>query len=108
MLKVSIREDAESIEFTLSGRLAGLWVKEFERAWGETAPRLGNKTLKFNLCELTYSDSDGKRVLTTIYAQTKAELIAGSLWSQHLADEIKTSNNNRNGNGTKGVGHGIA
>lgn len=108
MLKVSIHENEVSIEFVLSGRLAGPWVTELERAWGETAPRLGNKTLKFNLRELTYSDSDGKRILTTIYAQTKAELIAGSLWSQHLADEIKASNNNQNGNGTKGAGNGIA
>lgn len=108
MLKVSIHENAESIEFVLSGRLAGPWVKEFERAWSETASRLGNKTLKFNLRELTYSDSDGKRVLTTIYAQTKAELIAGSLWSQHLADEIKANQDNRNGKGTKGVANGIA
>ncbi len=91
MLKVSIHENAETIEFVLSGRLAGLWVKELERAWSETAPRLGKKSLKFDLRELTYSDSDGKRVLTTIYAQTKAELIAGSLWSQHLADEIKAN-----------------
>ena len=108
MLKVSIHENAESIEFVLSGRLAGLWVKELERAWGETAPRLGNKTLKFNLRELTYSDSDGKRVLTTIYAQTKAELIAGSLWSQHLANEIRANKTTGTEMGQKGVGHGIA
>jgi hypothetical protein len=108
VLKISINENAESIGFTLSGRLAGPWVKELDRAWSETAPRLGKKTLRFDLRELTYSDFDGKRVLSTIYAQTKAELIAGSLWSQHLAEEIRASKGNENGTGTKGVGHGIA
>ncbi|MFZ0395417.1 MAG: hypothetical protein WCF17_01620 [Terracidiphilus sp.] len=108
MLKISIHENTESIGFTLSGRLAGPWVNELDRAWSETAPRLGKKTLKFDLRDLTYSDSEGKRVLSRIYAQTKAELIAGPLWSQHLANEIKASNDNRNGNGTKGVAHGIS
>lgn len=108
MLKISINENAESIGFTLAGRLAGPWVKELDRAWSETAPRLGSKTLRFDLRDLTYSDLDGKRVLRAIYAQTKAELIAGSLWTQHLADEIREGNENWNGNGTKGVAHGIA
>ena len=106
VLKISIHENAESIGFTLAGRLAGPWVDELDRAWNETAPRLGSKTLKVDLRDLTYSDAGGKRVLRAIYEQTKAELIAGSLWTQHLADEIRAGS--ENGNGTKGVAHGIA
>lgn len=94
MLKISIRESAQAIEFTLSGRLVGPWVAELERAWGETAPRLGSRTLKFDLRDLTYSDSAGKHMLRRIYKQTKAVLIAGTLWSQHLADEITKTNTN--------------
>lgn len=108
MLKISINENAEAIEFTLSGRLAGPWVDELSRAWSETARRLDKKKVQFNLRELTYSDSDGKRILSTIYAQTHAELIAGSLWSQHLAEEIRANKTNRNGKETKGVAHGNA
>jgi len=108
VLKISINENAEAVGFTLSGRLAGAWVRELDRAWSETAPRLGGRTLKFDLRDLTYSDQEGKRALSAIYAQTNAELIAGSLWSEHLANEIRANLDNRNGNVTKGVAHGIA
>jgi hypothetical protein len=73
-------------------------VDELNRAWSETAPRLGGRTVQFDLRDLTYSDAAGNRVLRTIYAQTKAELIASSQWSQHLASEIR----NENGNGKSG------
>ena len=104
MLKISIHENEQAIEFTLSGRLAGPWVEELDRAWSETAPRLGNRTVQFDLRDLTYSDIAGKRVLRSIYAQTKAELIAGTLGSRQLAKEIKETNSN----GMKGVAHGTA
>lgn len=104
MLKISIHEDEQAIAFTLSGRLAGPWVEELKRAWRETAPRLGSRALQFDLRDLTYSDIAGKQALRTIYGQTNAELIADTLWSQHLADEIKSQNLN----GMKGVANGIA
>jgi hypothetical protein len=103
MLKISIHEDEQAIEFTLSGRLAGPWVGELDRAWSETAPRIGNRTVQLDLRDLTYSDAAGKRILRVIYAQTKAVLIAGTLGSQQLAKEIKETSN-----ATKGVAHGIA
>lgn len=105
MLKISIHEDEQAVAFTLSGRLAGPWVEELKRAWGETAPRLGSRTLKFDLRELTYTDSAGKGMLRSIYEQTKAVLIAGTLWSEHLADEI-TGNANWNRKVTEGVENG--
>lgn len=102
MLKISIHENEQAIEVKLSGRLAGPWVGELDRAWAETALRLGNRTVQVDLRDLTYSDAAGKRVLRAIYAQTKAVLIAGTLGSQQLAKEIKEINS------SKGVAHGIA
>lgn len=108
MLKITIREDEQAVGFTLSGRLAGPWVDELKRAWSETAPRLGSRALQLDLRELTYSDATGKRTLRAIYTQTKAEMIAGTLSSQHLADEITNANANGNVKGTKGAANGNA
>jgi len=108
VLKISIHEDEQKVAFTLSGRLAGPWVEELDRAWSETAPRLRNRKLQFDLRDLTYSDAAGKRTLRAIYANRKAELIAGSLWSQHLADEISNPNANENSKRTREATNGLA
>jgi anti-anti-sigma regulatory factor len=91
MLRISIHEDDRSIGFKLMGRLAGPWVAELNRAWLETAARLEGRTLKLDLRDLTYSDSDGKRALKDIFTRTGAELITSSFWSEHLANEIKSN-----------------
>lgn len=104
MLKISIHEDKQAVEFTLSGRLAGPWVEELSRTWSETAPRLGSRVVQFDLRDLTYSDPAGKQLLRGIYAQARVQLLAGSLWTQHLADEIT----NGNANGKRGVANGHA
>ncbi len=91
MLRISIQEDEQTIGFTLAGRLAGPWVAELDRAWRETAGRLDGKKLSLDLRDLTYSDSEGKRSLRQIFASTGAELVTSSIWSQHLANEIRSN-----------------
>ncbi len=102
MLRITIDESNEAMGFTLAGRLAGPWVEELNRVWSETTPRLEGKKVQLDLRDVTYSDAAGRQVLRAIYAQTRAELIAESQWSQHLANEI------RNSNGTMEVGHANA
>jgi hypothetical protein len=94
VLRIFIQEDDKSIGFTLVGRLAGPWVAELEKAWNEVSTRLDGKKLSLDLRDLTYSDDNGKKVLREMFARAKAELITGSDWSHHLADEIKDVNRN--------------
>ena len=91
MLRITIHEDEEAIGMTLEGRIAGPWVAELSRAWAETAPRLGEKKLSLDLRNVTYSDAGGTQALKEIYVQTHAELIAGTLWAEYLAEEISKS-----------------
>jgi hypothetical protein len=77
-LRITVHERESSIEVILEGRLAGPWVAELSKAWGETVPRLGNKTLVLNLRDLTYSNDQGKHVLRQIVAQTNAEVLASN------------------------------
>jgi hypothetical protein len=72
----------------LEGRVAGPWASELDRVWLETAPRLASKKLIIDLLNVTYADATGKRVLSTIYAQTQATFITNTPWAQFLAEEV--------------------
>ena len=73
---------------TLEGRIAGPWAVELERVWLEAAPRLGSTKLSIDLRDVTFADASGKKVLKDIFSQTGAEIVAGTLWGQFLAEEI--------------------
>ena len=82
------------MKLTLEGRLAGPWVAELDKAWRETAPRLGTKTLLLNLHDLTFSDEEGKQVLREIVAQTNADILSSTPLTKYLAQEISTPKTN--------------
>ena len=74
---------------TLEGRVAGPWVAELSRAWVETAPQLNSRQLVIDLRNVTYADTAGTDALKKIYAQSHAKLLAGSPWTEYLANEIR-------------------
>ncbi len=88
MLRISIQESEQAMEFKLEGRIAGPWAAEFGRVWVETAPRLASRKLVLNLSSVTYADASGTQLLSEIYAQTRADLIAGTVWTESLAEQI--------------------
>jgi ABC-type transporter Mla MlaB component len=91
MLRISINEGTEAVEMKLEGRVAGLWAAEVGRVWVETAPRLAGRTLVLDLRNVIYADSGGTALLSEIYSQTKAKLVADTVWAQSLADQIMRS-----------------
>jgi len=93
-LRITVHEQESLIKLTLEGRLAGPWVAELCRAWRETAPRLGSKTLLLNLRGLTFSDEEGKQVLRDIVLQTNAEISSGTPFTKFLAQELSTPKTN--------------
>jgi ABC-type transporter Mla MlaB component len=88
LLRITTQESESSLELTLEGRLAGPWVEELSRAWTELAPRLDQRKLSLDLRNVTYADVAGKAVLRAIVAESKAEIVASSPWTQYLAEEI--------------------
>ncbi len=72
----------------LEGRVAGLWAAEVGRVWVDIAPRLAGRKLVLDLRNVIYADSGGTALLSEIYSQTKAELLADTLWAQSLAEQI--------------------
>lgn len=88
MLRISIEETVEALEMKLEGRIAGPWAAELGRVWVETAPRLASRKLVLDLSSVTYADAGGTQLLGEIYAQTRAEVLAGTVWTQSLAEQI--------------------
>jgi len=88
-LKISIEERAQETQIKLEGRIAGPWTAELSRVWVESAPRIAGKRLAIDLSDVTYADAHATNLLREIYQQTQAELIAGTVWTQSLAEMIK-------------------
>lgn len=93
VLRITVDENSEGIVLKLEGRLTGPWVEELDRVWKETAPGLNKKNLSLDLREITFADAGGIGVLKAIYSQTGASILAGTPWTQYLAEEIKASSN---------------
>lgn len=72
----------------LEGRVAGPWTAELGRVWGETSPRLADRKVVLDLSDVTYADSSATELLLDIYSETHAEIVAGTVWTQSLADYI--------------------
>ena len=92
MLRITTQEDEQAIAIRLEGRIVGPWVAEISRAWMETAPRLASRKLSLDLRDVTYADALGKQALRHIHAQSGAELIVSTPWTQYLAEEIRNNN----------------
>ena len=88
MLRITIEKSDGLIKMKLEGRIVGPEVAELNRAWTELAPELGTKKLSLDLRDVTYSDTQGTEVLRDIYSQAQAQLIADTLWSKHIANEV--------------------
>ena len=88
MLRITVKENSEAVVLKLEGRLTGPWVEELGHLWEQTAPGLNERKLSLDLRETTFADAGGIRVLQAIYSQTGARILAGTPWTQYLADEV--------------------
>ena len=97
MLRITLEEKSDAVVLKLEGRLAGPWAAELGRLWEEKAPDLAQKKLSVDLRETTFADASGIRILKTIYSQTGATFLAGTPWTQYLAEEVASNNSNQTG-----------
>jgi hypothetical protein len=92
-LRISVDQNTASIGITLEGRVAGPWVAELGRTWADLAPSVGARKVSLDLCNTTYADDAGIRVLRAIYGSTAARIVTSSPWTQYLAEEITRTTN---------------
>ena len=98
-LRITVEENSKAIVIKLEGRIAGPWAAELDRLWKETAPAVAQRKLSLDLRETTFADAEGIRVLRAIYSQTGAEILAGTPWTQYLAEEVARKNTQPTGSG---------
>jgi len=53
----------------LEGRLAGPWVGELERSWRAVKDDSRDKPVMVDLCEVTFVDAEGRKLLSWMYGQ---------------------------------------
>lgn len=69
MLKITIEKDWPTATIKLEGKLAGPWVDEVERSWRAVRDEAESKLVMVDLCEVTFVDAGGRRLLTGMYEQ---------------------------------------
>ena len=83
-------ENDETVEMKLEGRVAGPWAAEVGRVWVETAPRLATRKLVLDLRNVIYADAGGTHC-SARSTRKRRQLLAGTLWTQSLAEQITRS-----------------
>lgn len=92
MLRITVEEKPEAVVLKLEGRLAGPWAVELDRLWNELAPSVGQSKFALDVRGTTFADANGIRILKVIYAQTGAQILTGTPWTQHLAEVVASKN----------------
>ena len=69
MLKITIHNSTNAATLNLEGRLAGPWVEELERSWRAVKDDSPEKPVTVDLCEVTFVDSEGRKLLSSMYEQ---------------------------------------
>jgi hypothetical protein len=79
-MKVSLKVD---------GRAVGDGAAEFARAWRTLAPRLESRKLVLDLRDVIYMDSEARQILTEIYRQTGAQILADTPMTKYFAEQAR-------------------
>jgi hypothetical protein len=69
MLKITIDNTMNAATLKLEGRLAGPWVGELERSWRAVKDDSRDKPVMVDLCEVTFVDAEGRKLLSWMYEQ---------------------------------------
>jgi diguanylate cyclase (GGDEF)-like protein/PAS domain S-box-containing protein len=88
MLRVTLHENEDKTELILEGRIVGPWATELSVFWKQKSNYLSSKTLCLNLCNVTYADDEGLRILREICTHPSLQCVANTLWSHYLAQQV--------------------
>jgi len=104
MMKITFCNNCESSVLKLEGRLAGPWVDELGKTWHSVSPAAVGNHLVLDLCEVTYVDTEGRKLLAEMH-QAGVELIGEGIMTNYLIEGIKHGHNGHKIKDQQGNGH---
>jgi ABC-type transporter Mla MlaB component len=87
MLKITVQNGLRPTTIRLEGKLSGPWVPELARAWAGLAGVKPAGTLTVDLCEVTFIDSAGKKLLSSL-VDSGAQLRSAHLMTKYIVERI--------------------
>jgi hypothetical protein len=87
MLKITIHNSTNAATLNLEGRLAGPWVEELELSWRAVKDDSPEKPVIVDLCEVTFVDAEGRKLLSSMYGQG-ARLRTFGCMAKGIVEEI--------------------
>jgi len=87
MLKITVQNGSQPTTIKLEGKLSGPWVSELARAWDGLASGKPHGTLTVDLSEVTFIDSAGKKLLSSL-VDNGAKLQAAHLMTKYIVERI--------------------
>jgi hypothetical protein len=85
MLKITVLEKPKAVTIKLDGRLGGPWATELDRTWQDLASSCASRKVSIDLRDMTYADSEGKRLLREIHQMSGATFVTNSPLSRYFA-----------------------
>jgi len=92
MLKITIHNAMNAATLKLEGRLAGPWVSELERSWRAVKDDSRDKPVLIDLCEVTFVDAEGRKLLSRLYEQGARMQTFGCM-AKGIVEEIVQEHN---------------
>lgn len=89
MLRITIHNTQGRTKIELEGRVAGAWVDELNQAW-QQLQGIDNPAIVVSLCQVTYVDADGKRLLSDM-CKAGVSFEASGCLTRSLVEELKGS-----------------
>jgi anti-anti-sigma regulatory factor len=89
MPRITVQESERAQTIKLEGKIAGLWVEEFNRAWQSLEAPVGIKELQLDLRGVAFVDAKGRELLRKIYQKTNARFLTDSPLTQYFADDAR-------------------
>jgi ABC-type transporter Mla MlaB component len=87
MLRITVRDNLESLTFLLEGRLAGAWVREVEKCRQRVLDGHCGVAVRFDLAGVTFIDAAGKAYLAAMH-RLGAEFVAADCLTKAVVAEI--------------------
>jgi hypothetical protein len=87
-LRITVQNDKDAVTLKLEGSIAGDGLEEFRRQWRSIFPTLDSRTLRLDLCGVTFIDPAAQPLMDEIYVQAQPEFATRNLLTRHFVEQI--------------------